>query len=42
MDLKEIGTYTRNWIEYGQGYRLLESPCEYGIETPSSISHVVS
>ena len=33
MDLIEIGINTRNWVDSTQ-----ESPCEYGIEPPGSIS----
>ena len=37
MDLKEIGTNARNWVDSAQ-----ESPCEYGVEPPGSISYGVS
>ena len=37
MDLKEIGINTRNWVDSAQ-----DRDCEYDIEPPGSISHVVS
>ena len=40
MGLKEIGMSTRNWVNSAQ--KVLESPCECGIEPPGSINHVVS
>jgi hypothetical protein len=40
MYLKQIGVDMRNWVDSAQ--RLLESPCECGIEHPGSISHGVS
>ena len=43
MGLEEIGINTGNWVDSSQDYwRLLESPCECGIEPPVSISHGVS
>ena len=36
-----IGTNTSNWVGSAQD-RDYWSPCEYGIEPPDSISHVVS
>ena len=39
MDLKEIGTNTKKWIDSAQGRDLLESPSDCGIESPSSISY---
>ena len=39
MDLKKIGINTRNWVDR---LRILQSPCECGIELPGSISHGVS
>ena len=42
MDLEEVGINARNWVDSAQDRDLLESPCEYGIEPPGSISHGVS
>ena len=39
MDLKEIDFNTSNWTDSAQIYKLLESPCEWGIEPPSFISY---
>ena len=41
MDLEEIGINAGNWV-YSAQDRIYWSPCEYGIETPGSISHRVS
>ena len=41
MDLKEIGSNTRNWVDSAQD-RDYWSPCEYGIEPPGFISHGIS
>ena len=38
MALKEMGIYTRNWVDSA----LLESPCKCSIAHPGSISHGVS
>ena len=42
MDLEEIGINAGELGWFGLGYELLESPCEWGIETPGSISYGVS
>jgi hypothetical protein len=39
MDLKEIGINTKNMVNSAQDKDLLDSPCEFGIEPPGSISH---
>ena len=39
IDLEEIGINAGNWVDSAQ--KLLESPCECGIEPPDSISHGV-
>ena len=41
MDLKEIGINARNLVDSAYD-RLLESPCQCGIEPPGSITHGVS
>ena len=41
MDLEEIGINPGNWVDSAMK-RLLESPCECGIEPLGSISHGVS
>ena len=40
IGLKEIGINRRNWVDSAQ--RLLEGPCECGIELQGFISHRVS
>ena len=40
-DLKEIGINSRNWVDSAQD-RILEDPCECGIEPPGSIIYRVS
>ena len=42
MDLEKIGINARNWVDSSQDGRLLESPCECGIEPLGCISHGVS
>ena len=42
MDLEEIGINAGNWVDSAQDSKLLEIPCECGIEPPGSISHGVS
>ena len=39
IDLEEIGIIAGNWVDSAQDR---ESPCEWGIEPPGSISHRVS
>ena len=41
MGLEEVGINADNWVDYGSGWGLLESRCEYGIEPPGPISHGV-
>ena len=38
MDLKEIGIKMRHWVD-SVGHGLLESPCDYDIESLGSIMH---
>ena len=40
MYLTEIGINGKNWFDLSQDRGLFENPCESGIETPGSISHV--
>ena len=41
MNLKDIGINTMNWVDSAQD-RIMESPCECGIEPPDFINHGVS
>ena len=41
MDLKEIGVNMGIWADSVQDWDYWESPCEYGIAPPGSISHGV-